>query len=196
MGECSEITAILEGITAGNQSELERLLPAVYDELRSLAERHLRQERRNHTLQPTALANEAYLKLVRNTDIHWRDRIHFFGAAGQAIRRILIDHARGRRRRKRAGHRVELSFDSVAEITDQSAEDLIALDNALNRLLAEAPRKAHVVELRFFSGLTAEETASILGVTVRTVERDWRYARAWLFRELGGKGTDLRELSP
>lgn len=194
MGERSEITAILDGVSAGSQSELERLLPAVYDELRSLAERHLNQERRNHTLQPTALAHEAYLKLVRHTDIHWRDRIHFFGAAGQAIRRILIDHARGRKRCKRAGRRVELCFDNIADLSEQNAEDLIALDQALSRLLAEAPRKARVVELRFFSGLTAEETASILGVTVRTVERDWRYARAWLFRELGGRGGSLRGL--
>lgn len=164
---------------------MERLLPAVYDELRSLAERHLRNERRDHTLQPTALANEAYLKLARQNSSQWQDRIHFFAAAGQAIRRILVDHARGRRRRKRAGRRVQLDLEHVVFHPDGDAEDFIALDKAINKLLAESPRKARVVELRFFSGLTAEESAAILGVTTRTVERDWRYARAWLFRELG-----------
>lgn len=184
VAEPLDITAILEGACAGNQAELDRLLPAVYDELRSLAERHLRHERRDHTLQPTALANEAYLKLTRHTGVSWRNRIHFFGAAGQAIRRILIDHARARRRLKRFGQRVSLEFESLAGLSEPSAAGLSALDEALTRLTAEAPRKARVVELRYFSGLTAEETAELLGVTTRTVERDWRYARAWLYREL------------
>ena len=170
---------------------MDRLLPAVYEELRSLAQLHLRNERRDHTLQPTALANEAYLKLARQHDIQWHDRLHFFGAAGQAIRRILVDHARGRNRQKRARRRVDMTLDSLAFHPSEDGEDLLALDSALNRLFAEAPRKARVVELRFFSGLTAEDSAALLGVTTRTVERDWRYARAWLFRELG-RDTDVR----
>ncbi len=185
MPETANITAILQGITSGDGSGLERLLPAVYDELRMLAERQLRNERRNHTLQPTALANEAYLKLIRRDSIHWQDRIHFFGAAGQAIRRILVDYARGRKRHKRAGRRVHLALENVAFHPDGDAQDIIALDDALNKLFAQSPRKAQVVELRYFSGLTAEDSAAILGVTTRTIERDWRYARAWLFRELG-----------
>lgn len=175
---------MLQDVSACGGAEIDRLMPAVYEELRRLAERHLRNERRNHTLQPTALANEAYLKLVRQESVHWRDRMHFFGAAGQAIRRILVDHARGRNRQKRAGQRVSLALDHLAIQPNRENWDFVALDEALSRLAVDAPRKARVVELRFLSGLTAENTAAILGVTVRTVERDWRYARAWLFREL------------
>jgi RNA polymerase sigma-70 factor, ECF subfamily len=183
--DMSKIAAILEEIPLEKESPMDRLMPAVYEELRSLAQLHLRNERRGHTLQPTALANEAYLKLARQNGIHWQDRIHFFGAAGQAIRRILVDHARGRKRQKRARHRVDVALDSITFNPAGDGEALLALDGALEKLFTQAPRKARVVELRFFSGLTAEDSATLLGVTTRTVERDWRYARAWLFRELG-----------
>ena len=191
MPEHSTIASFLEAIPSEEGSPTDRLLPLVYAELRSLAQLHLRNERRDHTLQPTALANEAYLKLARQNGVHWQDRIHFFAAAGQAIRRILVDHARGRKRQKRARHRVDVPLDGVAFNPGEDGGELLALDQALNRLFDQAPRKARVVELRFFSGLTAEDSAALLGVTTRTVERDWRYARAWLFRELG-RDTDIK----
>jgi len=181
----ADITEMLDRITAGDGSAMEQLLPAVYDELHALAERHLRKERPDHTLQATALVNEAYLRLVRQSDARWLDRVHFLCAAGQAIRRILVDHARTRNCHKRAGRKVRIPLENLVITLNPDAEYLIALDEALQRLSAESPRKAQVVELRFFSGLTADESAAVLGITTRSVERDWRYARAWLYRELG-----------
>lgn len=184
VSQASNVTALLQDMTASGGSEIDLLFPIVYDELRRLAERHLKNERRNHTLQPTALAHEAYLKLVHQRTIPWQDRLHFFGAAGQAIRRILVDHARGLNRKKRARQRVFLILDSLAQAETDDFAHIEALDGALLKLHAESPRKARVVELRFFSGFSSDEAATLLGVTTRTVERDWRYARAWLFREL------------
>lgn len=184
MNQSPDITALLQGLAVQKGTAFDTLFPVVYDELRKLAQCQLRGERPNHTLQPTALANEAYLKLARLEKIAWQDRRHFFAAAGQAMRRILVDHARGLRRRKRAGRRVFPSLDAFPAIEQEDLADFMSFDEALQKLSADAPRKARVVELRFFSGLCAEEVADMLGVTVRTVERDWRYARAWLFREL------------
>ncbi len=181
-----EVTALLEKVGQGQGSAIDQLLPLVYDELKSLAERHLRGERVHHTLQPTALVNEAYIKLMHQTRVRWRDRAHFLAVASQAIRRILIDHARARNRRKRMGTRTRIPFTNTLPVFFEENDDLIALDEALLKLASQAPRKGQVVEMRFFGGLTTEEVAAVLGVNSRTAERDWQYARAWLFRELGG----------
>jgi len=182
----SEVTALLEQVGRGHGSAIDRLLPLVYDEMKSLAEHHLRGERAHHTLQPTALVHEAYIKLVRQTRVRWRDRAHFFAVAAQAIRRILIDHARTRNRRKRMGTRTRIPFTNTLPVFEEASDDLIALDEALLKLASQAPRKAQVVEMRFFGGLTTEEVAAVLGINARSAERDWQYARAWLFRELDG----------
>lgn len=184
MPEIADVTALLQGMAASSGADVAALFPVVYDELRKLAERHLAKERIGHTLQPTALAHEAYLKLVKQKAISWQNRLHFYAAAGQAIRRILVDHARGRKRQKRAARRIPLLPDSLEATGDQNVGDLTALDEALHKLQELAPRKARVVELRFFSGLSTEQAAALLGITTRTVERDWQYSRAWLFREL------------
>jgi RNA polymerase sigma factor (TIGR02999 family) len=160
----------------------------VYAELRAIASRQLRQERPGHTLQPTALVNEAYLKLQRLRAIRWHDRSHFFAFASRIMRRILVDHARGRLAAKRGAGVVQIDWlEGVAEreTTALSAEVLVDLDRALDRLAAERPRLAQLVEVRFFGGLTVEEAATVLECSPRTVKRDWAFARAWLLRELG-----------
>jgi RNA polymerase sigma factor (TIGR02999 family) len=170
---------------AGDASATDELLPLVYSELRELAARHLRSERSDHTLQPTALVHEAYMRLVGPGEVTWESRSHFFGAAAQAIRRILTDHARARDSLKRGGGRGGEPLPEVPSV-DRPTDDVdyVALDAALERLAAIDPQKVRVVELRFFAGLTADETALSLGVSASTVARDWRFARAWLQREL------------
>jgi len=180
----SEITRVLSNVTAGKPGATDRLLPLVYDELRSLAAWSLRSERKNHTLQATALVHEVYVRLTGERSGDWRDRAHFFAAAAQAIRRILIDHARKQGRRKRGGGAQRLPLDSVVLVAPEQDFDVLALDAALTELAREHPRQARVVELRFYGGLTLEETAEVLGVVARTVERDWQFARAWLYRKL------------
>jgi RNA polymerase sigma-70 factor (ECF subfamily) len=157
-----------------------QLLPEVYDQLRALAESHLRHERADHTLQATALAHEAYAKLVARPGATVNDERHFLALASQAIRRVLVDHARAKRRVKRGGAVATVRVDSLDQIEARSSVDLCALDDALDALAASNPRQAQVVELKFFGGLTAEQAADILGVTSRTVENDWAFARAWL----------------
>lgn len=163
---------------------INRLLPEVYAELRALAAAHLRRERPDHTLQPTALINEVYLKLADQSRANWNDRTHFFAVAAEAIRRILIDHSRGKRAAKRQmpGARVTIHADLDAATGDSL--DLLALDDALTQLAALSPRQARIVELRFFGGLSTEETAAVLGVSEGTVKGDWRLARAWLEERL------------
>jgi len=175
---------MLASVRAGRSEAVDQLFPLVYAELRSLAARSLRRERPDHTLQATALANEAYLRLVKQTKVEWKDRAHFFAIAAQAIRRILVDHARKRGCEKRGGglERVMLHPDISASV--EPSDDIVALDEALKKLALKDARKAKVVELRFFGGLTVEESAEVLGIGARSVERDWRYARAWLFREV------------
>lgn len=175
----------LTRLAAGDGDAAAALMPLVYDELRRLAAAHLAHERPDHTLQPTALANEAYLKLVDQTRAQWKDRAHFLAVAAQAIRRILIDHARRHRAAKRdGGKRLTLSF--ADDLARRPAEiDLLELEDALDRLAALSERQAKVVEFRFFAGLDVEETAEALGVSPRTVKGDWRVARAWLQHELG-----------
>jgi RNA polymerase sigma factor (TIGR02999 family) len=179
-----DVTRLLRALGAGDDEALDRLLPLVYDELRAVATRHMRRERRDHTLQPTALVHEAYLRLVRRESRNWENRAHFLGVATQAIRRTLVEHARAKKRDKRGGGmvRVTLSEGSAAEKAIDI--DVLVLDQLLTRLGEEEPMEQKIVELRFFGGLTEEETARALGVGKRTVERHWAFARAWLYREL------------
>jgi len=163
-----------------------RLMPLVYNELRRLAQAHLRRERPDHTLQPTALVHEAYLRLVDQSRVEWQGRAHFYGVAAQMMRRVLIDHARARASEKRGGGGRRLSLDEAAELPEERADELLALDEALVRLAGVDERKSRVVELRFFGGLSVAETARVLGVHTATVERDWVVAKAWLYREIGG----------
>ncbi len=186
MASPPEITAFLTEIRRGNESALDELLPVVYGELRRIAARYLHRERDDHTLQPTALVNEAYLRLVDQRQQDWRNRAHFFAVAAQAMRRILIDHARSRGKAKRGGGAYKVPLDDVLALAEERPEEMIALDDALRALAAVDPRKSRVVELRFFGGLSVEETAEALGVSEMTVMRDWSMARAWLHREMSG----------
>lgn len=164
---------------------LDRLVPLVYDELRALARAHLRRERPDHSLQATALVHEVYLRLLASADQPpWNDRHHFFAAAAEAMRRILIEHARARGREKRGGGRVALELESVDLATEHDLDTVLALDDAICRLGVQDPRAADVVRLRFFAGLSVDETAEATGLSVRTVKREWAYARAWLFDAL------------
>ncbi len=181
-----EVTRILSGANALSREEaLERLLPLVYDELRELARRRLQRERPDHTLQATALVHEAYIRLVGWDSRPWSDRAHFYRAAAEAMRRILIEHARGRGRAKRGGDRVRVDLEHANLSTWQDPDELLALDEALRRLKDRDPRAAEIVQLRFFAGLSVEETAKALEVSVRTVHREWKFVKAWLFRALG-----------
>lgn len=177
-------TNILKRASCGDDSAVKRLLPLVYDELRALAESCLRHERPDHTLQATALVHEAYVRLIKQEDVEWRSRAHFFGVAAQAIRRILVDHAKGHKRAKRGGDRQRLRLDEGMAVADAPDHDLLALDDAMERFATFNGRAARVVELRFFGGLSREEVAEFLGLSLRTVADDWRLARAWLRREL------------
>ena len=180
-----EVTRLLLAWNAGDKAALERLMPLVYAELRQLAERHFRKERRGHTLQPTAVVHEAYFKLVDQTRVTWKNRGHFLATASQAMRRILIDHARGRDAEKRGGEVEKVTLDVGIASPEPSREvDILALDEALERLKALDGSQAQIVELRFFGGLTIEETAEVMEVSPSSVKRDFRSARAWLFREL------------
>jgi RNA polymerase sigma factor (TIGR02999 family) len=171
-------------MSSGRQDAVNELLPMVYAELRGLADRFLRRESKDRTIQATALVHEAYLKLVGQTEVTWQNRAHLFAVAAQAMRRILVDQARGRKRQKRGGGMGRMPLDQALLISADDAFDLVSLDEALCELGREHDRKAMVVEMRFFGGLTLEEIAEVLGVTRRTIERDWCYARAWLYRSL------------
>jgi len=185
-----EVTQLLLAWNDGDESALEKLLPLVYDELRRLAKRRMRLERPDHTLQTTALINEAYLRLVDARNVHWQNRAHFFALCARLMRRILVDYARRRRYAKRGGGVQPVSLDQPLPVAPGRSPDLVAVDDALRAFAEVDARKAHVVELRFFGGLTVEETAEVLKVSPETVRRDWRLARAWLLRELGGDGRD------
>ena len=178
-----EVTQLLAAWSDGDQSALESLLPLVGDELHRLAHRYMSREREDHTLQTTALVNEAYLKLIDQRVVHWQNRAHFFGIAAQIMRRILIDHARKHLGAQRSGGE-KLSLDDVAVVSGERARELVALDDALTSLTKVDERKGRVVELRYFGGLSVEETAEVLGVSVDTITRDWRRAKAFLRREL------------
>ena len=161
-------------------------MPLVYDELHRLARNYLRHERSDHTLQSTALVHEAYLRMVNQKEVHWQNRAHFFGVAAQSIRHILVDHARSYQTAKRGSGAHKLSLDEAIDLPAGRDIDLIALDDALNKLSAVDPQQARIVELRFFGGLSIEETAAVLKISTPTVKRDWVMAKAWLFQMLGG----------
>jgi len=175
----------------GDQDALERLTPLVYSELRRLARRHLSRERSDHTLQSTALVHEAYLRLVDQRNVQWQNRAHFFGVAAQLIRRILIDHARARQAGKRGAGACLLSLDEALDAPSGGRPlDIVALDDALEQLAKIDPRQSRIVELRFFAGLTVQETAEVLNISTPTVNREWNAAKAWLFRELNRRGPE------
>jgi RNA polymerase sigma factor (TIGR02999 family) len=183
-----ELTELLRSWRGGDRAALDRVIPVVYDELRALAARHLAIERPGHTLQSTALVHEAYLRLAGQQQADWKSRAHFFGAVATIMRRVLVDHARRRGRDKRGGGVAVVPLDETPEVAVQARPDggvdVEALDGALDRLAALDARQARIVELRYFSGMTVEEVAEVLGISSGTVKRDWAVARAWLFAEL------------
>ncbi len=186
----TDITDLLQRWKRGDADALEHLAPLVYAELRRIAARALSRERRDHTLQSTALVHEAFLKLVDQRSVNWQSRAHFFGLAAQLMRRILVDHARRVATSKRGGEAATISLELAGEIADAAARhtaDVFLLDAALRKLEAFDPDQGRVVELRFFGGLTIEETADLLGVSTMTIKRDWAVARAWLYRELSSQ---------
>jgi len=180
----NEVTQLLLRWSEGDKAALGKLMPLVYRELRRLAGHYMRRERPGHTLQASALVNEAYLRLVDYRRMQWQNRAHFFAVAAQAMRRVLVEHARSRQYTKRGGTAQRISLDDVAVLTDQQAAELVALDEALTSLEALDARKARIVELRYIGGLSIEEAAETLGVSTATVERDWRSAKAWLYRAI------------
>jgi len=181
----ADVSRLLFDLNGGNRAVLDDLLPLVYDELRRLAKSHLRREhRQEHTLQPTALVHEAYLKMVDQTNARWENRVHFFAAAAQVMRHILIDHARARISEKRGGGDFKLSLDEAINLSDEKSAELVALDDSLKALAEFDEQKAKIVELRYFGGLSNEEIATALGIGTATVTRSWRTAKAWLQSEL------------
>jgi RNA polymerase sigma factor (TIGR02999 family) len=179
-----EITRLLQAWTEGEQSALDRLIPLVYQELHRLAHRYMVGERSGHTLQTTALLNEAYLRLVDSPKPSWQSRTHFFAVSAQVMRRILVDWARSRQALKRGGQEQPIELEEALVVADAPGKDLVGLDDALKALAALDPRKSEVVELRFFGGLSVEETAEVLKVSPETVMRDWKFSKSWLRREL------------
>ena len=182
----TQVTQILLNWRAGESEAAARLMPLVYEELRRLARDYLRRERGDHTLQPTALVHEAYLRLVDDNSVSWQSRAHFYGIAAKLMRRILVDHARARNAEKRGGLVPKVPLDEARDLPPAATNDLVALDGALEDLARTYPRKSEVVELKFFGGLEAEEIAEVLQVSPKTVLRDWQFAKLWLCRELAG----------
>ena len=181
-----DVTRLLRSVASGNRADLDALLSAIYDDLHRLAANQMQAERRDHTLQPTALVHEAYMKLIDQRSTEWQDRLHFFAVAARIIRRVLVDHARTRASMKRGGGRDRVPMDRVSSVVDAPDVDLVALDEALEELARLDARQAQVVELRFFAGLTIEEVAQFLSIGHRSVDRDWTCARAWLYSRLAG----------
>jgi RNA polymerase sigma factor (TIGR02999 family) len=179
-----EITQLLAEWSNGNQTVLDKLYPLVYDELHQMAQRYMNRERQGHTLQTTALINEAYVRLVDQKQVHWQNRAHFFAISAKIMRRILIDHARRHDYAKRGGGAQKISLDEIAVMAVEPAASVLLLDEALNRLGEIDPRRSQVVELRYFGGLNNEEIAGVLKISENTVTRDWNMARAWLYQEL------------
>ncbi len=179
-----EVSQLLHAWSNGDQTARDKLLPLVYGELRQMARRYMEGQRPGHTLQTTALIHEAYLRLVEQPVVQWQNRAHFFGVAAKAMRHILVDYARTKHAAKRGGELQQVSLDEAATVSTERTAELVALDDALQHLGAFDPRKSQVVEMRYFGGLTVEETAEVLHVSPETVARDWRLARTWLLREL------------
>lgn len=180
----STISQLLESVRNGDADAAYTLMPLLYNELHRLAMHYMRNERPGHTLQATALVNEAYLKLIDQREANWESRSHFIAVAAQVMRNVLIDHARGRQRVKRGGLQQKVPLEDVVLISEEQSDDLIALDTAMRRLSEIDERQSRIVELRYFGGLTVEQTAEVLGISPKTVKRDWAVARAWLHREL------------
>jgi RNA polymerase sigma factor (TIGR02999 family) len=191
-----EVTRLLADWGRGDRSALDKLFPLVHAELRRIARRQMSGERPGHTLQATALVNEAYLKLAGQEGFEWHDRAHFYAVCAQVMRHILIDHARGHARDKRGGGAIQVSLNEVAVMAGEQAADFVALDEALRALEAVDPQKGRIVELRYFGGLSIEETAEVLKISPRTVRREWRRAKAWLYRMISeGGGDETRPLA-
>ena len=184
--EQGDVTLLLGELRQGHRDAEAKLFQLVYDELHRLAKHYMRGERPGHSLQATALVHEAYLRLTRINDVDWQGRSHFFAVSAQAMRRILVDHARARCADRRGGPQEKVSLDEALVVSFERPEQFIALDEALNRLAELDARQARIVELRFFGGLSEEEAAAVLGISARTVKRDWQMAKAWLLKELGG----------
>jgi RNA polymerase sigma-70 factor (ECF subfamily) len=185
-----DVTQLLIAWSDGDQAALDKLLPLVDAELRRLAGRYMRGENQGHTLQTSALVNEAYLRLIDQKNVRWQNRAHFLGIVAQLMRRILIDHARSYQKAKRGGGAIRVSLDEIAAVTEPQSAELIAVDVALEKLMALDERKGRIVELRFFGGLTEEEAAEVLGISLPTIQREWRAAKAWLHRMLAPDGID------
>jgi len=181
----TRVTVLLKRLGDGDQEALALLMPIVYDELHRLAASYLRRERSDHTLQATALVHEAYLRMVDQTDAHWKGRDHFLAVAAQAMRRILVDYARRHKAVKRGGPLPRLSLEEAVAVSEEQSDNLLLIDRLLTRLEAIDPQEARIIELRFFAGLSVEETASAMGVSPTTVKREWSVARKWLAREMG-----------
>ena len=181
-----EVTKLLRDWSDGDESALHKLTPLVYDELHRLAHQHMRRENVGHMLQTSALVNEAYVRLIDASQVRWENRAHFFGIAARLMRRILVDDARRRNFDKRGGHTIHVPLDEVLTVPQQQAVNLVALEDALKRLASIEARQSEIVELRFFGGLSVEETAEVLKVSQRTVMREWNFARAWLRKEMTG----------
>ena len=180
----NEVTRLLLNWNNGDRAALDQLVPLVYDELRRLAHHYMRQERDGHTLQTTALVNEAYVRLIDQHSVQWQDRAHFFAIAAKMMRRILVDYARSRRYAKRGGEARQVSFDESAIMSPEKGAEMVAVDEALNDLATRDARKSKIVELRFFGGLNIEETAEVMGISPTTVQREWRSAKAWLYQAI------------
>ena len=189
-----DVTQILRKWSDGNETASEQLMPLVYDELRRLARDYLRRERADHTLQPTALVHEAYIRLVDDKRVTWQDRAHFYGIAARLMRRILVDHARSRNAQKRGGLERKIVLDEATDVAPAGTPDLVALDEALHDFAKSYPRKSKVVELKFFGGLEAVQIAEVLQVSEKTVLRDWSFAKLWLCRELNAAPDKLDRL--
>ncbi|QDV70433.1 RNA polymerase sigma factor [Rosistilla carotiformis] len=185
-----DVARSLQQIVDGDPTAADRLMPEVYDQLRRLAQSMLNQESPSHTLQPTALVNETYLRMADQTRVDWQGKTHFFAIGAKMMRRILVDHARGKNRHKRGGQSQRIPLSDDMRVTNQKDEDVLAIEDALAKLATLDPRQAQIVELRFYGGLTVEEVANVLGVSKRTVEAEWTMLRAWLRRELGGELAD------
>lgn len=186
-----DVSVLLSELASGDQGAAEKLVPLMYEELKRLARHHMRRERPDHTLQTTALVHEAYLKLVRQQGVSWQGRSHFLGVASQLMRRILIDHARAQLRAKRGAGKALLPLTEELAFSPEQSEDLLRLDKALKRLSMIDPRQGRIVELRFFGGLSVDETSEFLGVSPKTVKRDWAVAKAWLHAELRNSDGDV-----
>lgn len=191
-----EVTQLLADWGRGDKSAFDKLFPLVHEELRRIAQRQMSHERPGHTLQATALVNEAYLKLAGNEGFEWRDRAHFYAVCAQVMRHVLIDHARAHARDKRGGGAVQVSLNDAIALSAQRAEELVALDEALRSLEHLDPQKGRIVEMRYFGGLSIEETAEVLDISPRTVRREWRRSKAWLYRMISeGVADETRPLA-